>query len=75
MKYEDWIKYEEERLKKKELHKTKSKIKINGRPLSSLTLDEMLTLMRAWVAAQPPRLHPHLNEVSGRTNSTSTLAV
>ena len=30
-------------------------IKVNERALSSLTLDEILALMRAWVAAQPAR--------------------
>ena len=55
MKYEEWIKYEEERLRQKEMQKPEARIKVNERALSSLTLDEILALMRAWVAAQPAR--------------------
>lgn len=56
MKYEEWIKYEEERLRQQETQRSEAPTKVNGRALSSLTLDEVLGLMRAWVATQPARV-------------------
>ncbi|KAA3647152.1 MAG: hypothetical protein DWQ07_06545 [Chloroflexi bacterium] len=75
MKYEEWIKYEEERLRRKEVHTSKAHITINGRALSGLTLDEMLALMRAWVAEQPPRLLPQVREEPSKVNSQGVHAV
>lgn len=56
MKYEEWIKYEEARLCHQDMHTLKARVTVNGRTLSSLTVDEMLVLIRAWVTVKAPHL-------------------